>query len=291
MPAPHPSFPPAPASPRPRAPAATNPAGRPHPALPRWRDRLRPWLIALTWLLCASLFKVALGMSPAPDDPAASEPQGLTLVIPFSPGSGPDRVARTMAEVWTERFGEPVAVRNLPDREGYAAARQVATAAPDGRVLLLTSSPLLDRPARLPDEPFRPPVVSASDFTPLARVGHHPFVVVFPRGMFGRWLTPLSEPEAAPEAIRALSAAASVRSGLTSPSAQALEAVPDHQDFNDLSRVVPTWNALLAPPRLPAPLAARLRADWQAVVSDARVRLALAQTGVELWERLPKDTR
>lgn len=253
----------------------------------RWRERLRPWLIAATWLLCAGLFKAALAQ-PIP-------PQPLTLVTPFGTGSGPDHVARTMALVWTERTGEPVEVRNLPDRQGYVAARLVASAPPDGQVLLLTTSPLLQRPPRLPDEPFTPPAASVSDFTPLARVGLHPFVIVFPPGMFGDRLTPLSPPLPAPAVAGALSrfptgtarGAAMVPQSLTT-----LDATPDHEDFSDLvTRDVIDWNALLAPPRLPAPLAARLRAEWRQVIADARVRVALAQSGTELWEAIPEATR
>lgn len=258
---------------------------------PRIGDAVRPWLIAIAWLMCAGLFNAALAQTadrlphtlpdPSTDAGAPSAPS-LTLVIPFSAGSGPDHVARTMARVWTERSGQAVVVHNLPDREGYRAAREVATARPDGQVLLLTCSPLLERPARLVDDPFRPPATSAEDFTPIARVGQLPFVTVFPRGMFGRWLTPLSPPPSLAGLAGALPASGVDRSALADP--------PDRTDFDALdTRDTPAWNALLAPPRLPRALAARLRADWGQVVSDARVRLALAQSGTELWERIPRE--
>jgi tripartite-type tricarboxylate transporter receptor subunit TctC len=252
------------------------------PRLPRIGDAVRPWLIAIVWLMGAGLFKAALAQTPAtPTTPASGEPP-LTLVIPFSAGSGPDHVAHTMALVWTERSGKQVVVRNLPDRQGYVAARQVATAQPDGRVLLLTSSPLLQRPARLADDPFQPPAASSEDFTPIARVGQLPFVTVFPPGMFGRWLMPLATPPSVVVGVAsALPASMVDRSALADP--------PDSADFDALSsRDAPAWNALLAPPHLPAELAEQLRSDWRQVMSDARVRLALAQTGTELWEVIPK---
>ncbi|WP_067269155.1 tripartite tricarboxylate transporter substrate-binding protein [Mitsuaria sp. 7] len=257
--------------------------------LSRVGDTVRPWLIATVWLVCAGLFKAALAQTP---DAATDTREGsLTLVIPFSAGSGPDHVARTMARVWTERSGQAVEVRNLPDRQGYLAARQVATARPDGQVLLLTSSPLLERPARLVDDPFQPPTASVEDFTPIARVGQLPFVTVFPPGMFGRWLTPLSTPLPAPSTA-APSPASALRAAMPDPrfvSGAALADPPDRADFDALdTRDVAAWNALLAP-RLPDGLAARLRADWGQVMSDPRVRLALAQSGTELWERIPQE--
>ncbi|RZI58915.1 MAG: hypothetical protein EOP37_13715 [Rubrivivax sp.] len=249
-------------------------------------DRLRPWLIGVAWLLSAGLFKAALAQ------PADSGVPSLTLVIPFSAGSGPDHVARTMAQVWAERAGGQVLVRNLPDRQGYLAARQVATARPDGQVLLLTCSTLLERPARLPDDPFQPPAASAEDFTPISRVGQLPFVTVFPPGMFGRWLTRLATPPAfaTTSTVPAAEDAATLARVLPATPADrsALMAAPDWEDFDALtSRDAPAWNALLAPPHLPGKLADQLRTTWGQVVSDPRVRMALAQTGTELWERLP----
>ncbi len=256
----------------------------------RLRDRLRPWLIAILWLLFAALFRAALAATPHNAEPAPETPP-VALVTPFSAGSGPDQVARTMAAVWMQRTGEPVVVRNLPDRQGYAASRQVAMAAPDGRTLLLTSSPLLERPPRLADDPFAPPAASAADFTPLARVGLHPFVTVFPPGMFGEWLAPMKSPLTSPAALRALTGPAPRRVEPMFPqSLTSLDNPPDSEDFKDLvARDVPTWNALLAPPRLPEALAARLREQWRQVIDDPRVRIALAQTGTELWEIIPKE--
>ncbi|WP_431048110.1 tripartite tricarboxylate transporter substrate-binding protein [Roseateles sp. L2-2] len=266
-------------------------------------DALRPWLIAIGWLLFAGLFKAALAQTSVSagatsltsiDASAEGDPPPLTLVIPFSAGSGPDHVAHTMARVWTERSGQRVVVRNLPDRQGYLAAREVSTAPPDGRTVLMTCSTLLERPARLPDDPFQPPAASAEDFTPISRVGQLPFVTVFPPGMFGRWLTPLSTPPAFGATSAAASTPATSAAALSGvlPATPAdrspLAAPPDWEDFDALtSRDAPAWNALLAPPHLPGKLADQLRATWGQVVSDPRVRMALAQTGTELWERIP----
>lgn len=269
---------------------------------PRIGAAVRPWLIAIVWLLCAGLWKAALAQSVDASSGASEIPSepSVTLVIPFSAGSGPDHVARTMARVWAERSGGHVVVRNLPDRQGYLAARQVATARPDGQVLLLTCSTLLERPARLPDDPFQPPAASAEDFTAISRVGQLPFVTVFPPGMFGQWLTPLATPPAfatlasTPAAATAAATSAENTATLarvlpaTQADRSALAAPPDREDFDALrSRDAPAWNALLAPPHLPGKLADQLRASWGQVVSDPRVRMALAQTGTELWERIP----
>ena len=265
--------------------------------LGRWRinDALRPWLIALIWLVCAALFKAALGATPAPSPapaPAsaptsasisapAADAQILTLVLPFGDGSGPDAVARAIAAAWTDRTGEPVMLERLPGRQGYAAARRVASATPDGHTLLLTTSSLLERPPRLSDDLFSPKTAAASEFTVIARVGQMPFVSLWPAGQFAQRLTALPPAPLPAEALRVLSARAS-------GSLPGLETPPGPEDFDALDRRdTPDWNALLAPGRLPEALAEQLRRDWRAVLADPRVRLALAQAGTELWERIP----
>ncbi|OWQ91378.1 hypothetical protein CDN99_09435 [Roseateles aquatilis] len=236
-----------------------------YPKRPTWcsllriPDGLRPWLIALAWLVLASLCQGVQA-----EEPPDGVGQGLTLVTPFSAGSGPDQVARVIAQCWSERIGEPVEVQNMPDRQGYTAARWVSTARADGRLLLLTSDVLLHPPPRRASDEATPVTLTAANFTPLARVGQLPFVTVLPAGLFGRRLTPLTAPQALPVTMRA-------------PAPPAL--------FSDL-RDGP-WNALLAPPRMPPRLAERLRAELREVLADPRVRLALAQTGTELWEVVP----
>lgn len=255
--------------------------------LGRWRisAALRPWLIAFIWLGCAALFKAAMGATPAPApapaSPPASDAQALTLVLPFADGSGPDAVARAIAAAWTDRTGEPVVLERRPGRQGYTAARRVASATPDGHTVLLTTSSLLERPPRVSDDLFSPKTAAASEFTVLARVGQMPFVSLWPAGQFAQRLNALPPPSLPAEALRVLSRRAMGASST-------LETPPGHEDFDALDRRdTPDWNALLAPARLPAPVAQRLRRDWQAVLTDPRVRLALAQSGTELWEIVP----
>jgi tripartite-type tricarboxylate transporter receptor subunit TctC len=60
--------------------------------------------------------------------------------VPFTPGSAADILARTIAPKLSEAWGQPVVVDDRPSAGGTVAGSIVATAAPDGHTLMLTSS-------------------------------------------------------------------------------------------------------------------------------------------------------
>lgn len=84
-----------------------------------------------------SLFACAAGAH------ALSRAQGVyphrpvMLVVPFSPGSVVDQQARVIAQVLSERLGQPIVVDNRPGVSGSLGAESVARAAPDGYTLLI----------------------------------------------------------------------------------------------------------------------------------------------------------
>jgi tripartite-type tricarboxylate transporter receptor subunit TctC len=62
------------------------------------------------------------------------------LIVPFTPGSAADILARTIAPKLSEAWGQQVVVDDRPSAGGTVAGTIVATAAPDGHTLMLTSS-------------------------------------------------------------------------------------------------------------------------------------------------------
>ena len=78
---------------------------------------------------------------PAPAQSWPSQP--VKIVVPFSPGTGMDILARTLGPKLSEMWGQPVVVENKPGASGNLGAYQAAKAAPDGYTLLMGASTLI----------------------------------------------------------------------------------------------------------------------------------------------------
>jgi tripartite-type tricarboxylate transporter receptor subunit TctC len=107
---------------------------------------------------------------------AASWPtRTVTIITPFAAGSVTDATARIVAQVLQEKFGQPFIVENKAGAGGMIAAQAVSRAAPDGYTLLLTTNSTHSAaPGLYKKVPYDP----IKDFTPIARIGSFPSVVV-----------------------------------------------------------------------------------------------------------------
>jgi tripartite-type tricarboxylate transporter receptor subunit TctC len=63
----------------------------------------------------------------------------ITITVPYSPGTGPDILARTIGEELQHRWNQSVVVENKPGASGNLGTQSVARAAPDGNTLVLVS--------------------------------------------------------------------------------------------------------------------------------------------------------
>jgi len=66
--------------------------------------------------------------------------RAVSIVVPFTPGTGVDILARTLGERFGARLGLPVVVENKPGASGNIGAEAVLQAAPDGHTLLMTAT-------------------------------------------------------------------------------------------------------------------------------------------------------
>jgi tripartite-type tricarboxylate transporter receptor subunit TctC len=103
------------------------------------------------WLMLAS----ALGQ----DYPS----RPVHIVVPYTPGTGADILARVLAPRMAERWKAPFVVDNRPGATGNIGADQVAKSPADGYALLLTATSFTTNPALAP-APFDP----VKDFAPVA---------------------------------------------------------------------------------------------------------------------------
>ena len=90
----------------------------------------------------------------------------VTLVVPFTPSSGSDIIARILVPKLAARWGQAVVVDNKPGASGNLGAQAVAMAAPDGHTLLMAINSLTMTPAIYKNMPFD----VVADFAPVAKL-------------------------------------------------------------------------------------------------------------------------
>ena len=126
--------------------------------LPRGRHVARPRLLAMT-----SAVLLALTCSAT----HAQEPypaKAVRFIVPFTPGTGIDILARTLGQKLGERWKTPVVVDNRPGASGNIGTEAVAKAAPDGYTLLMTASTIVLNRSLFKTVPYDP----VKDFAPVA---------------------------------------------------------------------------------------------------------------------------
>ena len=90
----------------------------------------------------------------------------IRFIVPFTAGTGPDILARTLGEALAKRLGQPIVVENKAGASGNIGTDQVAKAAPDGYTILVTVTTFAMAPALYKPLPFDP----INDFAPIGEV-------------------------------------------------------------------------------------------------------------------------
>jgi tripartite-type tricarboxylate transporter receptor subunit TctC len=98
----------------------------------------------------------------------------VRIVVPFAPGGGVDTFARMIAQKLQDRFGSPVVVENRAGANATVGGAYVMQAAPDGHTLLFSASTHISARLVMSKAPYDP----VADFTPIARVGSAPMLLV-----------------------------------------------------------------------------------------------------------------
>jgi tripartite-type tricarboxylate transporter receptor subunit TctC len=96
-----------------------------------------------------------LAQAPAPAPAPAGQPP-LRLVVPFTPGTGIDLIARTVGPKLGERLGRPVVVENRAGASGNIGTEAVVRSEPNGATLLVSVNTLVMNRSLYPQLPFDP---------------------------------------------------------------------------------------------------------------------------------------
>ncbi len=124
---------------------------------------MRPVVATIAALAIAAVYFGKAGA------PALAQPypaRVIKIVVPFTPGSPNDVMARLLTQHLQPRLGQAIVVENKPGGGTSIGTKSVATAEPDGYTLLFISSALVIEPALNNKLDYDP----RKDFAPIASV-------------------------------------------------------------------------------------------------------------------------
>ena len=99
----------------------------------------------------------------------ADEPwpdRAVKIIVPFTPGTGIDILARTLGQKLSDEWKQGVVVENRPGASGAIGTEAVAKSAPDGYTLLMTANTIVIAPSLHKKNPYD----AIKDFVPVAPV-------------------------------------------------------------------------------------------------------------------------
>ena len=120
--------------------------------------------------LAAACWTIGIGAQ----TPAAYPQRNVQIVVPYTPGTGADIVARTLGPKLSERWKVAVITDNRPGATGNIGTDFVAKAAPDGHVVLMTATSFGTVPALSAKLPFDP----VRSFAPVVQVASNTLTLV-----------------------------------------------------------------------------------------------------------------
>ena len=119
------------------------------------------------WALLAALCLAGPAWAAWPEQP-------VTLIVPYTPATGIDIVARQLAARLPKALGQPVIVENVPGASGNIGSERVARARPNGYTLLVQVCTLVMNKSLFKTLTYDP----VSDFTPVALTSYGTLVLV-----------------------------------------------------------------------------------------------------------------
>jgi tripartite-type tricarboxylate transporter receptor subunit TctC len=125
---------------------------------------------AIKTLLLGVFFTVFAQLGHAQGYPTAP----IRVIVPFTPGTGADTIARVMQPELSKRLGQPVVVENKAGASGTIGEDQVAKSLPDGYTVLMGGDSMAIAPQLYRRVPFDP----VRDFQPVSLAARGTLVLV-----------------------------------------------------------------------------------------------------------------
>ena len=112
--------------------------------------------------------------APCAQGTAVYPQRNVQIVVPYTPGTGADIIARVLGPRLAERWNVGVIADNRPGATGNIGADFVAKAVPDGHILLMTATSFCTTPALSAKLPFDP----VKSFAPVIQVAASELILV-----------------------------------------------------------------------------------------------------------------
>jgi len=113
-----------------------------------------------------ALILIAVTVVSACGAAAQTPDRAITIVVPTTAGTGPDILARAIAEELQRRWNQPVIIDNKAGASNNIGTQFVARAAPDGHTLLMAANPFTATIHLFKSVPYDP----VKSFTPIVEV-------------------------------------------------------------------------------------------------------------------------
>jgi tripartite-type tricarboxylate transporter receptor subunit TctC len=120
------------------------------------------------------LVAVAAAAGPSAAEESAYPTKPVRVIVPFTPGSATDLLARMYGTQFANAWGHQVVVDNRSGAGSTIGTAIVAGATPDGHTLLLNSSAFAGSASIYPKLPYDP----HKDFAPISLIAANPLVLV-----------------------------------------------------------------------------------------------------------------
>jgi len=112
-------------------------------------------------IAAAALFALSLSTAGA-----QVAPRTITIIVPYTPGTGIDILARALGAELAKHWGQPVVVDNKTGASGNIGTQVAARAAPDGHTLLMIAKTFVTNVSLFKNVPYDP----VKNFAPVIKL-------------------------------------------------------------------------------------------------------------------------
>src|ERR1700754_4207157 len=125
-------------------------------------------------LVVAAVVGALLAMTGSASAPSQFPDRPVRILVPYPAGGGVDILTRTLGDVVSRQWGQPVVVENRPGAGGVVASQALVQSAPDGYTLIMVASGHATNPFLYPKIPYD----TFGDFTPISLLASSPNILL-----------------------------------------------------------------------------------------------------------------